>query len=420
MDTPQGSTKPGTISRPDDPAFERLRDERDRFLAFAFCAADLLIELDASGAISFASGATGDYLGRPAARLVGKPFIDEIAACDRAVAQRCLSQAADGRRFEDVAVSFRRPDGKQVPAALTGFTVAALAGRCFLSVRRRPSDPAAPAAAEVVDGETEEQAAMLRRMMSNRSFDIAFQPIVRLYDGRVHHVEALFRFRPEDRGLSPREVGRLAERTGVAPELELAVVGRVVERLLDVGAKGTPVSVAVNLAAKSIVQPAFVTALEQLLRGRRSLPWLLMFEINGLGRIGDPKAANEVIQRLRCLGYKVTLDDFGTSGAAFEQLRDLEVDYVKIAGNHVKAALADAKGRAFITAMAGLCRELGIATIADEIEDERTVAFLRGCGIEYGQGHLYGLPSGDIDLLSGRSMKDRRWRRAADGESLLE
>jgi PAS domain S-box-containing protein len=422
----QDIAKSVLISRAGDGLSERLRDERDRFLAFAFCAADLLIELDANGAISFASGAVGDYLGLPPDRLAGELLIDRIAKPDRSMVRHCLSQAAVGRRFENIPIAFERPDGKVSPAALTGFVIAELGGRCFISVRRRPHDPAVPTTmpppnqSPAVDHQTKRQHALLRHIIRYRAFDVAFQPIVRLHDSRINHVEALIRPRPDACDLSPGELINCAERAGIAAEVDLAMVGRVIERLVDVGEKGTPVSVAVNLSGRSFERPDFLLQLELLLRSRRSLPWVLMFEIDGSAWIGDLTAANEVIQRLRCRGYKVTLDHFGTSGAAFEQLREIEVDYVKIAGTYVRAALADNKGRAFVTAMARLCRELGIATIADEVEDESTVAFLRGCEIEYGQGYRFGEPSQEIDLLSGRLMKERRWRRTADGESLLE
>ena len=153
--------------------------------------------------------------------------------------------------------------------------------------------------------------------------------------------------------------------------------------------------------------------------GRRTLPQLLLFEITQSAQIADLAAANAFIQDLRFRGYRVSLDDFGTGGAAFEQLRALDVDFVKIDGSFVQTALRDAKGRAFITAMASLCRELDIATIAEQVEDLQCVAFLRGCGIEYGQGYLFDHPSLDFDLLAGLSMSEQRWRRGADGESLF-
>ena len=77
-------------------------------------------------------------------------------------------------------------------------------------------------------------------------------------------------------------------------------------------------------------------------------------------------------------------------------LHALDVDIVKIDGAYIQQAHDDRKLRAFIKAIAGLCRELEIDTIAEMVEEEATVAFLIDCGIPYAQGYLYGKPSPDI------------------------
>lgn len=407
----------------------RLREERDRFLAFAFCMADTLIELDRDGVIAFAAGAAQDFFGRPAEQLVGQRLIECIAEAYRPGFEKCLSMAATGERFDAVPVRFTRPDGGEAGAALTGFRLAEMGERCYVAVRhrrieaarRRALDADAPAAAPQGDDAEEIEAlrAKLSEIIAERRFEIAFQPVVRLNDGRVHHVEALLRPDREQLDLAPADFIRAAERCGVIADLDAAMIEKVIGRLRDVGEKGAPVPVAVNLSGHSIDRPDFMANLEALLRGERTLTSLLMFEITNSAQIRDLVAADGAIQDLRFRGFKVSLDDFGTGGAAFEQLRAIEVDFVKIDGSYIEAALNDAKGRAFVTAMANLCRELGTATIAEQVEDQDSVAFLRGCGIEYGQGYLFGRPMQNVDLLTGRTMDAQRWRRRTDGESLL-
>ena len=105
---------------------------------------------------------------------------------------------------------------------------------------------------------------------------------------------------------------------------------------------------------------------------------------------------NAFIQELRAEGHKVCLDDFGVGAVAFEYLRALEVDFVKIDGSYVRDAMASKKGGHFLKAIGGLCRDLGIETVAEMIEAEAQVPFLVGCGIEYGQGHLFGRPAAKL------------------------
>ena len=114
-----------------------------------------------------------------------------------------------------------------------------------------------------------------------------------------------------------------------------------------------------------------------------------MFEITESARILDLEHANEVIQDLRKRGFHVCLDDFGAGEAAFDYLRELDVDFVKIDGKYVKDAASNSRDKAFLIAMSGLCHDLGITTIAEGIENEEILDFLRGCGITYGQGYVF-------------------------------
>ena len=106
---------------------------------------------------------------------------------------------------------------------------------------------------------------------------------------------------------------------------------------------------------------------------------------------------NVVIQRLRTTGHAVCLDDFGAGAAAFQYLRALEVDVVKIDGMYVREALQSQTGKPFLKAMAGLCRDLGVGVVAEMVEDKSVVSFLLECGIQFGQGILFGEPSLDFD-----------------------
>jgi EAL domain-containing protein (putative c-di-GMP-specific phosphodiesterase class I) len=105
---------------------------------------------------------------------------------------------------------------------------------------------------------------------------------------------------------------------------------------------------------------------------------------------------SHVVRGLRDAGHKVCLDDFGAGASAFHYLRALEVDVVKIDGVYVRDALKTGKGQAFLKAMTGLCNDLGIATVAEMVESTNALAFLRACGVAYGQGYLFGRPSEDI------------------------
>ena len=107
------------------------------------------------------------------------------------------------------------------------------------------------------------------------------------------------------------------------------------------------------------------------------------------------------------------LDDFGSGEAAFEYLRELEVDFVKIDGKYVVDVEKSSKDKAFLIAMSGLCRDLGIATIAEFVETEDTLAFLKECGVAYGQGYLFHKPDVSADLSGNIGSKKNVKRKGA-------
>ncbi|MEE8515854.1 MAG: EAL domain-containing protein, partial [Alphaproteobacteria bacterium] len=190
-----------------------------------------------------------------------------------------------------------------------------------------------------------------------------------------------------------------AEQTGLICDFDLAMCEKVVNWLDKGGRKGRHYMVAVNLSGSSIGSPRFVDALHDLLQKKNSLRHRILFEITESARITDLEAVNRSVQSLRDAGHKICLDDFGAGAAAFQYLRALDIDVVKIDGGYVRNALSTDKGTAFLKAMAGMCKDLGIVTVAEWVEDEQCLSFLRECGVDYGQGYLFGAPSSDITMF---------------------
>src|SRR5690606_20391519 len=108
------------------------------------------------------------------------------------------------------------------------------------------------------------------------------------------------------------------------------------------------------------------------------------------------------IRALRGRGYAVCLDDFGTGAATFRHLGSLEVAVVKIDGAAVRQARCGAKGEAFLKALVTLCRDLEVKTVAEMIDDEEGLSFVRRCGVDLAQGYLLGKPSRDIAAFARR------------------
>ncbi|NQV55146.1 MAG: EAL domain-containing protein [Rhodospirillales bacterium] len=114
------------------------------------------------------------------------------------------------------------------------------------------------------------------------------------------------------------------------------------------------------------------------------------------GPLSGEDPANRFFQTLRKDGYKVCLDDFGAGAASFQYLATLEVDVVKLDGSAIKNALVANQGRAFLTALVRMCQDIGVETVAEMIDDQEILDFVRSCGVDYVQGFFFGKPSKEI------------------------
>ncbi|MDH3240948.1 MAG: EAL domain-containing protein [Alphaproteobacteria bacterium] len=246
-----------------------------------------------------------------------------------------------------------------------------------------------------------------RTILNNAEFAIAFQPIVDLQTRRPHHFEALARFNVESGNKSPYETITFAEQAGLICDFDLAMCAKVFEWIDRACMQGHRYKVAVNISGSSVGNPTFVSALHRLLQQYRGHRDGILFEVTESAKIKDLGKVNAALQSLRKAGHQVCLDDFGAGAAAFQYLRDLEVDVVKIDGAYVKGAQRTAKGVAFLRAMAGLCNDLGIATVAEMVEEESYVPFLKDCGVDFGQGYLFGRPSFNVSDFEAPRSSDR-------------
>jgi EAL domain-containing protein (putative c-di-GMP-specific phosphodiesterase class I) len=240
---------------------------------------------------------------------------------------------------------------------------------------------------------------IVQRVTPAADFAAVFQPIVNARTGRIHHYEALARFLGADGALTPHDHIGVAESSGFITVIDLAMVRKIVAWIADRGGGKEAPRVAVNISGRTLRSLSCLGELDGLLGDN---PWLrgrLMFEITESAHPGNLIAANAFLQRLRRRGFLVCLDDFGAGAASFEYLSCLEVDIVKLDGAWLRAARASGNGEAFLRALASLCLDLGIGTVAEMVEDEAALAFARACGVTYVQGFLFGAPAEDIAVF---------------------
>jgi len=229
----------------------------------------------------------------------------------------------------------------------------------------------------------------LRGDINGKRIDLHFQPIVSLDTREPHHYEALARF---PGGASPYETIIFAEQIGMVQELDLAICQKIIEFVKQDSQNITPIEVAMNLSAQSMESSVFISVLRKMLSKLGKDRNRVLLEITESVQIRDYAAVSKVVQELRRDGLRVCLDDFGAGDSNFNYLRMFEVDYIKIDGVYVRDVMRSKRDQAFIRAIAHLCKEIGVSTVAEFVEDEKQAGSLKNLGVDLGQGYLFGKP----------------------------
>ncbi|MDW8468012.1 MAG: EAL domain-containing protein [Burkholderiales bacterium] len=183
-----------------------------------------------------------------------------------------------------------------------------------------------------------------------------------------------------------------AERYHLMPAIDRWVVEHALEFLERCyGACGASArrleSASINLSGASVGDPNFLAFLERAIARRRIAPQALCFEITETVAIADLARAERFLAALKAIGCRFSLDDFGSGMSSFAYLKNLPVDYLKIDGEFVKNVHRDPIDCAMVEAIHRVGRVMGIATIAEFVENAEIVERLREIGIDYAQGY---------------------------------
>lgn len=181
-----------------------------------------------------------------------------------------------------------------------------------------------------------------------------------------------------------------AERYRLASVLDRWVVSRIVEVLSS--QRLGPTVLAVNLSGQSLGEKAFLEFLVDKLAKANFDPHYLCFEITETAAVTNLTRALEVMKRLRNIGYRFILDDFGTGLSSFVYLKTLPVDFLKIDGEFVRQVAHRGVEEEMISAIHRLGHAMNLKTIAESVETADVLKKLEELGIDYAQGFFVGVP----------------------------
>ena len=219
------------------------------------------------------------------------------------------------------------------------------------------------------------------------------QPVVRLKDRKTVHHEVLLRIRNEDgEHILPGNFIELAESLGLIQDIDMRVVEKLLAYLRTQERSDGKMRYFVNLSRVSISDQHWVQRMTALLHGSGVNPSQLVFEITETAAMSEIDVTITFIKRLKEMGCRFALDDFGAGFSSFYYLKRFDVDYLKIDGSFIRDLATDEGSRIFVRALNDVARGLDKQVIAEWVETPEALNLLLGMGTQFGQGHLFQRP----------------------------
>jgi EAL domain-containing protein (putative c-di-GMP-specific phosphodiesterase class I) len=281
-----------------------------------------------------------------------------------------------------------RPSADVVPLKVDGGSRQAVrALRYSLDSYLRDGSAAAPAslsdALNLAMQRTLDEVGALGAAISEKRFQLVYQPVVSLQDGALHHYETLVRFGDEE---SPFPLIRMAEEMELIEQLDLAIL----ERAMRVLSEEPSIRLAVNVSGRTIGSRDFVEQACALIAAEPKSRGRLMFELTESAALDDLAQADRHLQALRALGCEICLDDFGAGAASLAYLQQLRLDVLKIDGRYIRDLQHGGREATFVKHLVKMCGELGVRTLAEMVETKDAEDAVRRAGVDLAQGWLYG------------------------------
>jgi diguanylate cyclase (GGDEF)-like protein/PAS domain S-box-containing protein len=244
----------------------------------------------------------------------------------------------------------------------------------------------------------------LRRAMEEDRLSLYAQPILDLGTDRISQYELLLRLIDEHGDAIPPGVFLyVAERYDLIQEIDRWVAGQAIGLL----AAHPGLVLEVNVSGKSLDDSGLLELVENGLRRTGVDPRRLIFEITETAAIANIHLARGFAERLRALGCRFALDDFGAGFGSFYYLKHLPFDFLKIDGEFISGCRTSRIDQLVIDAVVGIARGVGKETIAEFVTDPETRRFLRRQGVDHAQGFDIGRPAPVAEVFAEPRPGDR-------------
>jgi diguanylate cyclase (GGDEF)-like protein len=248
---------------------------------------------------------------------------------------------------------------------------------------------------------------LLKNALDNKELYMVFQPIFGIRNKELDGFEALTRWlSPVLGNVSPSEFIPVVENNGLIHTWGSWILKEACGMFMSIqGSISDAVYLAVNISANQIMEPEYLDNVQKILEETGMIPDRLHMEITESVFFSDIEPAMNVVSALRNLGIRIVLDDFGTGYSSLYLLQQLSIDALKIDRSCIQNLNDSEKNRSIATSIIQLAHKMGMSVVAEGVETENQLAFLKENMCDELQGFLWGKPStlDSLDILKKKA-----------------
>ena len=233
--------------------------------------------------------------------------------------------------------------------------------------------------------------------LSNNGFKLNFQPIYSINEMEMVGIEVLLRCKNKKECSDIGELISIAESTGQIVSIDRWVIDNAFMFIKE-NLKNKNIVTSINLSAKSVNSWGIMDFLKANLKDYKLNPQNIKFEITEHSLIDDIDYSKKLIEELKNVGFKISLDDFGTRYSSINYLVNMPFDTLKIDKSYIDKIIERKNSRTIVELIIKCSKELGLDTTAEGIENKEQFQILKSLGCDLAQGYLLNKPM-DIEKL---------------------
>ena len=233
----------------------------------------------------------------------------------------------------------------------------------------------------------------LRDAIKNQEFELYLQPIINLEQNSIQKAEALIRWNHPEKGLiSPINFIPEAEKSELINAIGHWVIKSACILAKKLDDNGNRIKISINLSPSQVLEENLFSFIHTCIKKYKVDPDLLELEVTEGVLVNDYVTAEKLLSKIRAIGMTVSIDDFGTGYSSLAYLKKLPLDFVKIDKSFVNDIVIDESDKAIVRAIIAMAHNLHLGVIAEGVETDGQLSFLRKTSCNAVQGYLYSRP----------------------------